>query len=367
MNAPKTLCYFPLLLMVCGTVYSEEVDAGESKKEARLEEDALARAQFGFSVNDIFNKLVAVSCKYGDKSYSGNGFIAVMDGKTYLFTNQQTLLGAETISFKTATGKILRPRRVELSTSRDIARLLLADGTEGFGVTADIPMDSAIGVFGNNDPDEGEVELYGKITGVGADIVEVSADFVSENSGSPVLNLDQEVIGIASYVRVSGEHGMKTGTKFENKTRHFCYRLANTRWKSVNWKKYNSKCGKFYHQNKMFTDGIIEVFINWGDTPMERINIEENPERTLVSWVKSHNEIIIGKSNQKKRTFASEYSESLKRLSKKCSNRARQIRLFSEQPELTDFLRDELDTQSSTLEYAVKTLDRISNTAQDYR
>jgi len=374
MIPPKPLCYFLLILTACcapfakGASDSDETAIEERKKEAldkKRDEDALIQAQFNFSLDDIGNKLVVIKHEMG----SGNGFIASMNGKTYLVTNQHILLGAKKISFKTATGEILRPRGVELSTSRDIARLLLIDGTEGFGITADMPMDSPVGIFGNSTADETAIELYGTVTGIGAEIVEVSADFVEENSGSPVLNIDQEVLGIASYVRESNTHAMKEGTKFENRIRRFCYRMTNTLWKPVNWKIYNKKYGEFYRKNNMFTEGVIEVFSNWSkDTLMEKIRVTKNPERSLISWVESHNKIIAKHSfsNQKKR-FSSEYSNSLKQLSESCSGRARQIRLFSEQRELTDFLRDELDMQARTLDYFAKTLDHIGNMAQDYR
>ncbi|RLA42373.1 MAG: hypothetical protein DRQ97_14090 [Gammaproteobacteria bacterium] len=371
MISQKTLPFLLLLLATCCTVFAEKTNDGEDAVaeehnkeglEEKRKEDSLIQAQFGYSFDDISDKLVVIKHEMG----SGSGFIATMDGKTYLFTNQHIILGAEKISFTTLSGKKLRPRKVELSVTRDIARLLLADDTESFGITGEMPMDSPVGVFGNSDTDEVATKLYGTVTGVGAEIVEVSADFVSGNSGSPVLNIDQEVLGIASYVRKSDTHAMKEGTKFENRTRRFCYRLTGNQWKPVNWKQYNDKYGRFYYQNTLFTDGVIEVLTNWGDTPRDRISISENPEKSLVSWTKSHNE-LIEKYSHKTRIFASEYSGSLKKLSESCSSRARQTRLFSEQRELTEYLREELDSQSVTLDYIAKLLVRISKRAKDYR
>jgi len=301
---------------------------------------------------------------------SGSGFIASMDGKTYLFTNQHIILGAEKISFTTVSGEKLRPRKVELSNTRDIVRLLLSDEAEGFGITDEMPMDSPVGVFGGSETDGSSTGFYGTVTGVGAEIVEVSSEFVSENSGSPVLNISQEVLGIASYVRESNTHAMKEGTKFEDRTRRFCYRLTGNQWKPVNWKKYNDKYGKFYRQHAMFTDGVIELLINWGDTPKDRVGITENPEQSLVSWIESLN-AMIGKygGSGKKKQFAGEYSESLHRLSESCSSHANQIRAFSDQQrrELTGFLRDEFDMLATTLDSFAKLLVYSSKRVQDYR
>ena len=330
-------------------------------------EEEIAEVQFGYSLSDIFDKLAIISCESSTGTRSGGGFISSMDGKTYLFTSQTLLLGADKITFKTAAGETLRPRSVEISTSRDIVRLRLSDETEGFSIADDIPMGSLAGVFGNNGSEEVSAELYGKVTGVGAEIIEVSADFISENSGCPVLNLDREVIGIASHVRNSSDHAMKAGTKFENRTRHFCLRLTGNRWTKVNWKKFNKEYGNFYRKNDLFTEGIFNVFSSWKEGPTEKVCIENNKERALTTWATTHNEIIRGKSRKKPRAFNADYSKSLEDLADSCTGRARQIRIFTEQHKLTDFLRTELNTQAGTMDYAAEALNRISHTAQDFR
>lgn len=365
MISKRILPLLLLLLATCCSVFAEEEQEKAETLDEKNEQSALIQAQFDYSFDDISDKLVAIKHEKG----LGHGFTATMDGKIYLFTNQHIILGADKLSFSTVSGEKLRPRRVELSTSRDIARLLLSDETKGFEITRDMPMDSAVGLFGCSETDdEITTELYGTVTGVGAEIVEVSAEFTTENSGSPILNLHQEVLGIASYVRKSNRHAMKEGTKFENRTRRFGYRLTGNQWQSVNWKKYNAKYGKFYRQNALFTDGVIEVLTHWGDTPRDRISVVENPEKSLISWVASHNQIIEthGRSSQKKR-FASEYSESLKTLSENCSSRARQIRLFSDKHKLTGFLRDELSMQAFTLDDISTIFIHIGNRAKDYR
>ena len=204
---------------------AEEEQAQKEAEEQKKAEQAEIKAQFPYSFDDVSDKLVLIECKGRHGDWSGSGFVAEMNGKTYIFTNQHIVLGADTISFKTAAGEVLRPRAVELSATRDIARLLLQDH-EALTISDNLSMGAPLAVFGNSEGGGVATELYGKVTGVGADLVEVSADFVSGNSGSPVLNLDKEVIGIASYVRYSAPSKMKEGTQFENKVRRFCYRLT---------------------------------------------------------------------------------------------------------------------------------------------
>ena len=360
MNTMKALCCVLMLLATCGRSFPDEEDQG---REAGAEDDV--DAQLGFTLEEISDKLVEIKHEWG----TGNGFIAKMDGKIYLFTSQHILLGAQKASFTTFTGRPLRPRLVELAGNRDIARLLLAEEAQGFAITDDMPMGSPVGVFGKGAARTAAAGLYGSVTGVGADIVEVSADFLTENAGSPVLNARQEVIGIASYVRESDPHAMKEGTKFEDRTRRFCYRLTGIQWQSVNWRKYNDKFGTLYRQNTLFLDGIIDLFAQWKEAPMERLNTPEDTAREVAAWITSHHAMIrkYGGSDSDKRVFASEFSDSLKRLAGNCGSRANKIRAYQEQRGLNDFMYTELGGQAAALDYLAEVLDDISKRAQDFR
>jgi hypothetical protein len=354
----KILIAAVLLIAAPSAQSDEDTESGNAVDEAA----ALIEAQFNYGIDDLRDQLVVIKHEFG----LGNGFIATMDGKSYILTSQPIILGAEKIRFTTLSGKQLRPLKVELSGERGLARLLLAEGTDGFELASEMPMGSLVGVFGGSHGKE--MELFGSVTGVGGEIVEVSADFDTENSGSPVLNIDQKAIGIASHVRDSAQGVGKAGTRFENRTRHFCRRLDNLNWRAVNWKKYNKEYGAFYRQNSLFTDGVIEVLDNWAETPRDRVEIVENREKSLIVWQDAHNAILSkNHNNSRKKYFAADYSESLKELAAKCSRRARKIRMYTQQRHMTGFLRQELDQQANTLDYISTLLIRIGNMAQDYR
>ena len=348
----------------------ESKDQKEEKKketvEKRLAEEKEVKAQFEYSLNDVSGKIVTVSCTSARGRSSGSGFVAMLDGKPYLFTNQHVIMGTDTIRFKTADGQILRPRSVELSTTRDIARLLLADDTEGFEITGKMSIGAPIAVFGNSQGGGVATALYGKITAVASDVVEVSADFVAGNSGSPCLNLNQEVIGIATYVRSysNDEDG--------SKTRRFCYRLTGNKWKSVNWKKYNEKYGKLYRENEALVDSVLEVANTWYDKPFGRMTAEDHPDTDLRKWSKEHNHMInlIMRLRDKGRCSQHELDNTNKRISKDmqdsatalaavCRKRARQMRMLSKQREFSGFLHDEFETFAARLDLSAWEIDRF--------
>ncbi|NNJ71295.1 MAG: trypsin-like peptidase domain-containing protein, partial [Kiritimatiellales bacterium] len=323
--------------------------------------------------NDISDHLVIISCKGPGGRSSGSGFIARMDGKTYLFTNQHVIMGADKISFKTATGNVLRPRSVELSTTRDIARLLLAE-EDGLEVTRNLSMGVPIAVFGNSEGGGVATQLYGEITGVGADVVEVSAEFVKGNSGSPVLNLGKEVVGIASFVRYSRKKKDTEGTRFENQTRRFCYRLTDMEWTTVNWKQYNKRYGKLYRTNEEMTESIFEIIEQWSSDPFGRVGDEDNAEMSLRRWSNAHNLMVNrivrlsdkGRASQHEldntnKQIRKDVSDSADALSKVCKKRARQMRMLADQRDLTGFLREEFEDYGDSLEFAGEIIDRIGD------
>jgi len=341
------------------------------KREARAKreaEEAEVKAQIPYTFNEVYDKLVLIECegKYG--KWSGSGFVASMDGKTYIFTNQHIVLGADTISFKTAKGETLQPRAIELAATRDIARLLIEDH-DAFAISDQLAMGAPLAVFGNSEGGGVATELYGKVTGVGADLVEVSAEFVSGNSGSPVLNLEKEVIGIASYVRYSQPSKMKEGTQFENKVRRFCYRLNDVQWGAVNWKKYNTEYGYAYRETEALVESIFEVVNGWYEDPFGPVS-EDHSDYDLKKWSNEHNHMVnrIVRLSDKGRASVSELNstnkqirngigDSAEALSDFCEKRARTIEFKAQKKDLTGFLRDEFEGYVYLLEYAAESID----------
>ena len=107
-----------------------------------------------------------------------------------------------------------------------------------------------------------------------------------------MLNLEQEVIGIASYVKYARKSKMKEGTKFENQTRRFCYRLTGTQWKTINWKQYNKQYGKLYRKNEELIDSIYEAANTWYGNPFSRMSFEDHKDAGLRKWSNEHNSMV---------------------------------------------------------------------------
>ncbi|MEI6892359.1 MAG: serine protease [Pontiella sp.] len=322
------------------------------------------KSEFNYTQTDIADQLVILTCSSEKETWYGSGFIAEMDHKKFIFINQHIILGADKIRFTTQKGTPLRPRRVELAETRNMARLEL-ETDHAFQISTSVKMDDPVAIFGNTNGES--EEFYGIINGIGADLVETTAAFSSENGGAPVLNLTGEVVGMASQVRESRHHAMKEGTKFENRTRRFCQRLSGVRWKPVHWKKYNNAYGHTYRINEQLVESTFDILVNWQRKPFQSISLDSPLDRTLTSWVESHNMVMQkhDKYSEKRKRYAV-YSESLQELSEVCRRRSRKLYMITEQRDLTGFLRNEINAQASALASAAKYIQRRSDTIHSF-
>jgi hypothetical protein len=339
----------------------EEDEAEMERKEhmeARLAEEKEVKSQFGYTFNDIGDCIVTISCASEHARSSGSGFVARMDGRPYLFTNQHVILGADRITFKTTSGQTLKPLGVELSATRDIARLPLGPVCPALEISGKMSMGAPIGVFGNSEGGGVATELYGKVTGISSDKLEVSADFVGGNSGSPVLNLDRKAIGIASFVR------WKTNDDAGEETRRFCYRLTGDRWGAVNWKKYNDAYGKQYRETEELLNSIFDIINLWYSNPSSRISASSTTQASLRRWTEEHNGMVDkiekmldkGEATQKEldsinRKIRNDLIDSADELSRICTDRARALRMIAaKQRDMTGFLHGEFTNFAERLD-----------------
>ena len=83
--------------------------------------------------------------------------------------------------------------------------------------------------------------LTGKLVGIGPNLIEVTAEFVPGNSGSPILHLKSgKVIGVATYLTMRDMDGLSG--RAVPKVRRFGYRLDSVKqWQPVAWPAYNEE------------------------------------------------------------------------------------------------------------------------------
>lgn len=175
---------------------------------------------------------------------SGSGFVAELQGTTYLITNHHVLAGANTASFtsKTHSFKLLPQSNVEVADDRDLVRIALKLSSS-LKIRTDAPIGEPISVYGNPGG-EGVVTMEsGKLIGTGVHDIEVSAAFIPGNSGGPITDTSGNVLGVATYSVLHSdiEKWQTSNTRFEN-ARRFGVRLNNeVKWTATTWQKFSEE------------------------------------------------------------------------------------------------------------------------------
>jgi hypothetical protein len=171
----------------------------------------------------------------------GSGFIAEMGGKTYLFSNQHNFSGASRIKLRAMHGGTLEPAAFEFCKDRDLVRFeMKPEEVETLGVlqiSHKTPeMNERIVVYGNSAGGNVATELKGKVLGVGPSDIEVDADIVPGNSGSPILDASGKVLGVATYITFSLKFDSEDirkeiykGTRFKE-ARRYGVRIPERGW-----------------------------------------------------------------------------------------------------------------------------------------
>jgi len=265
-----------------------------------------------YALDEVAPSLVQITYRINGKEKIGNGVIVRMNGKPYLLTNQHILLGAEKLRFTTLSGERLAPRSIELSARRDLARLALEEGAT-LALSPLAGMNTPVALFTGGNGEKQNV-THGEIIGVSGGKIEISASFGDSGNGTPALNANKEVVGIATYSKKSSKNAMKLGTRFDEAERHFCCRVGKIEWKKVNWKAYNKKYGQAFQKHKTFYNEILAIF---------------QDEESFNAAAKRASDLAT-----------------------KCRIHARQLRMLTKQRDLTEFLLNEFEDQAELFEYA---------------
>lgn len=214
----------------------------------------------------------------------GTGFVCRLGGTNYIVTNAHVLEGAQKFEFRTINKGKLKGVQIDLANDRDMARILI-DGSEQASLR---PADAApaigkpITVLGNSQGMGAVTELKGTIRGMGPDVIEVDAPFVEGNSGSPILNADGQVFGVATFVAKPGiTNWITEGTPFAG-TRRFGVRLqGGIEWKPVSVRQFYAESSTLVDCDRFLYDSsrLVEILRTGNLAPLGHISARlKNPD-----------------------------------------------------------------------------------------
>lgn len=159
----------------------------------------------------------------------GSGFVLKMGNKTFLITNSHVVRGNRNVRFKSLRNVEMAAGSLEIADQVDAVRTEVSGVADVLEIEPNIEkikIGDEVIVAGNSEGAGVVREIPGKVVGIGPDRIEVDAEFVPGNSGSPILlKSTGKVIGIATYVYVPrGRVGTKSPFSL-NEVRRFGYRL----------------------------------------------------------------------------------------------------------------------------------------------
>ena len=173
---------------------------------------------------------------------NGTGFLVKADGKTWLYTNEHMARSGNRIVAQPAEGPEIELGAMELALDRDLVRYEVKSTLPAFELAAKVPdMRTEICVVGNSAGGGVLTELCGRVLGEGKLQLEIDAEFVPGNSGSPVFTRDFKVVGVATNVtkpNLSADSGwISQDTRFA-RPRRYALRTDNVKWVPVERKVY---------------------------------------------------------------------------------------------------------------------------------
>jgi hypothetical protein len=354
-----------------------DISAGRKEKEVpkkgKGEQTTKIKQEMGLSLNDVSKSLVTITTSSGA---AGTGFIVKdpKDQKIYLYTNQHVVRECDNFKAATSDNREIKLGTFLVSASRDIVRFLLPeeDPKNALDLAENVTAEEPIAVFGNSGGGGVFTSIYGRVVGVGPDRLEVSAKFIPGNSGSPVLNKDKKVVGIATYAtqrRAKADWTVK-GTRF-SQVRRFAFKVdASVKWVPMQWASYQKMASHIADDKKSMKD-VFDVAVKWVQAPYDKMT-KDCSEMDLKMWVKNHNKFAAKLDRAIAKGYASDAKmkainkvskaqtiKNYKSLSSICSRRAMGIKRNVQKygKALTPYLKEAMLSNAKQFESMAKEIE----------
>ncbi len=200
------------------------------------------KAKDGVTFESVKLKVAIIQCEGG----TGTGFFLRFDGKTYLVTNEHVARSPKTPVVTLIDGSTVRLGDLSIAEDRDLARYEVDGKYESFVIADNAPNNGdPVWVFGNSSGEGVITTLHGRVKGVGSLRLETDAEFVPGNSGSPIVDAEGKVIGVAAMLKngAGGKDWTTAGTEFD-RVRRFGIRFTGVRWNPIEKGDFERECAE---------------------------------------------------------------------------------------------------------------------------
>ena len=216
-------------------------------------------------------------------SGQGSGFLVEDREYCFLMTNAHVLAGAKEIKAIDVQGEQLplTPFIQVADDGRDLVRIPVR-ARNGLSVASNAHFGEPIIVLGNSGGARMVTHSRGKILAVGPDRIEVSAAFIPGNSGGPVLNAKNQVVGVATYVfRDAVPDWVAQNTRYAQ-TRRVALRINGIKWRHMNWFDFQQEGELVTKHQKFFEDSVQRLNRAFATRDMESVLREKQGIRGFL-------------------------------------------------------------------------------------
>jgi len=199
--------------------------------------------------------LIFVKSKEG----KGSGFLCSFRGKDVLVTNIHVVAGMENPQYVRLSGGPVQVGLAAAAVGHDVMCFGVSPIEKPLEVMEQIDKEVGVGddilVIGNTEGADVALPLSGKVVAIGPNLMEISAEIQSGNSGSPIIHKKTgKIIAIATHLlrkpQIPDDEDKSGKTKSKGKekqdTRRFGTRLDTIReWNRVEWTQFKREAMQY--------------------------------------------------------------------------------------------------------------------------
>jgi hypothetical protein len=241
---------------------------------------------------------------------SGSGFLLYVDNELYCYTNQHVVMSPGKLTINLIDNTQLQFGDIEIANDTDLARIKILSKHRGLEAIGSPQMQEKVDVLGNSLGAGRVTSLPGKVVGFSSTEIETTAKFVSGNSGSPIINEANEVIGVATLIETFPNHEeIVKGSAFKDGRRVGMRLDRDIEWVPVDMSRFTSR-NRLILQTLNFIEELpVALVVSLSSFPEQKHAADQFTDPVLKKWLRNR----VTHFTNRQKSFRGEVNTAVKR------------------------------------------------------